>query len=122
MERGWILLKRGLLLRCPVCGKGKLFRSLFSMYDRCPVCHFVYEREEGYFSSAMAINLIITELLVAAIVIPLGVVAGTTPNFPVIPVLIMGGLLAVLLPLLFYRHSRGLWMSFDHWLNPPGDM
>ncbi|MBV8695723.1 MAG: DUF983 domain-containing protein [Ktedonobacteraceae bacterium] len=119
MGRGWILLERGLLLRCPVCGKGKLFRNLFTMYDQCPVCHFVYEREEGYFSSAMAINLIITELLVAAIVIPLGVVAGTTPNFPIVPVLIMGGLLAILLPLLFYRHSRGLWMSMDHWLNPP---
>lgn len=110
---------RGLLLRCPVCGKGKLFRRGFTMYEQCPVCHFVFEREEGYFSSAMAINLIVTELLVAIIVVPLAFIAATTPNFPVVPTLIMGALLAILLPLLFYRHSRALWMGFDHWLNPP---
>ncbi|HEY7911564.1 MAG TPA: hypothetical protein VIG62_06595, partial [Blastocatellia bacterium] len=27
--------------------------------------------------------------------------------------------LAVLLPILFYRHARSLWLSFDYLIDPP---
>src|SRR5262245_19155102 len=66
------LFGRGLRLVCPVCGEGRLFYPLrFKMYERCPVCGFVYEREEGYFTGAMAVNLVIAELLMTIVVIPL---------------------------------------------------
>jgi len=89
-----------------------LFRSPFRMYERCPHCGFVYEREEGYFSSAMAINLIISELLIAAFTVPLAA------TIPLTQLLIWGAPAPFLLPILFYHHSRGLWMSMDHLLNP----
>lgn len=114
MDRFLDLLIRGLLLRCPVCGQGKLFCSIFKMYEDCPVCKYHFEREEGYFTSAMAINLVISELLVAAIAIPLA----ANLTIPLIPILVFGAPLPVLLPLLFYRHSRSLWLSMDLFLNP----
>ena len=119
MSSAWTLLSRGLRLRCPVCGKGKLFKSFFKMYETCPVCHFVYEREEGYFTSSMAINLVISELIVTALVVPFAIQAGLNPNIPFIPIMIISSPLPVILPLLLFRYSRGLWMSMDHLLNPP---
>lgn len=34
----WRSLKRGLLGRCPHCGKGKIFRAYLKVNDRCPAC------------------------------------------------------------------------------------
>lgn len=111
------LLRRGIFLRCPVCGKGELFRSAFGMHQQCPVCHFTYEREEGYFTSAIAIDLVVSELIVTAIALPLA----ANPGIPIITALLWCIPLAVLLPVIFYRHSRSLWMSMDHFLHPaPG--
>lgn len=111
------LLRRGILLRCPVCGQGKLFRSAFGMHQQCPVCHFAYEREEGYFTSAIAIDLVVSELIVTAVALPLA----ANPGIPIMAALLWCIPLAILLPVLFYRHSRSLWMSVDHFLRPvPG--
>jgi uncharacterized protein (DUF983 family) len=114
MSRVLTFLKRGLLLRCPVCGKGHIFRSPFKMYEYCPVCNFRFEREEGYFSSSMAINLVFSELVITAVVVPLA----ATPSVPLVPLLIIGAPMTVILPLLIYHHSRGLWMAMDHYLHP----
>ncbi len=43
--RFWLCVWRGLVVRCPCCGKGKLFRGVFAMYDRCPVCDLDFVRE-----------------------------------------------------------------------------
>jgi uncharacterized protein (DUF983 family) len=108
------LLRRGIFLRCPVCSKGKLFRSAFGMHQQCPVCHFTYEREEGYFTSAIAIDLVVSELIVTAIALPLA----ANPSIPITLALLWCVPLAILLPVFFYRHSRSLWMSMDHFLHP----
>src|SRR5947208_2554521 len=108
------LLTRGIRLCCPVCGQGKLFRSAFSMHKQCPVCHFTYEREEGYFTSAIAIDLIVSELIVAAIALPLA----ANRSIPIVVALAWCIPFAILLPVIFYWHSRSLWMSIDHFLHP----
>jgi uncharacterized protein (DUF983 family) len=108
------LFTRGILLRCPVCGRGPLFRSLFSMNKECPNCHYHYEREIGYFSSAMAIDLIISELIVTAIIVPLA----ANRDIPILPILLWTLPLAFILPVAFWWHSRALWMSMDHYLHP----
>jgi uncharacterized protein (DUF983 family) len=107
------LFTRGLLLRCPVCGEGRLFRSPYKMNEKCPHCGFVFEREVGYFSSSMAINLVISELLIAAFTVPLALM------MPLWQLFLWGAPVAILLPFIFYHHSRSLWMSMDHFLNPP---
>jgi hypothetical protein len=84
------------------------------MNKLCPYCHFRFEREEGYFTSSMAINLVVSELLVTAFALPLA----ANPAVPILPILLIGAPLAVLLPLLFFPHSRGFWLAMDHYLHP----
>ena len=118
MDRELILLWRGLLLRCPVCGKGKVFHRWFKMYEQCPVCHFIYEREEGYFSGALALNLVVSELLLTIVVAPVAAIVGLNPSIPLLPVLLLCAPLPIVLPLIFYRHCKTLWMSMDHMWHP----
>src|SRR5437016_14375117 len=69
-----LLLKRGLRQRCPVCGRGKIFSGWIKTYERCSVCNFAFEREPGYYSGAMAVNLVVSELLFAEICVTLAAI------------------------------------------------
>jgi uncharacterized protein (DUF983 family) len=110
-------LKRGFLLRCPNCGRGKLFRKGFTMYEKCPVCGWRFEREEGYWTGAIAVNLVVTELLIAFIVVPVAI-AFAFANVSLVLLLIVGLPLPILLPFLFFRHAKSLWMSIDFIVHP----
>ncbi len=85
------------------------------MNERCSYCGWSYEREEGYWTGAMAINLVVTELVVAFGVIPPAVLQA-----PLLPLLSIGVAAAILLPILLYRHSKSFWMAVDFLLNPVG--
>ena len=112
-------LKRSFLLRCPRCGKGHLFKGVFTMHQRCPVCNYKFEREEGYYTGAMAINLIFSELLVTAYILPVSGWAGLNPHVPFLPILLLSSPLPILLPLLFFRPTRGLWVNMNYLFDPP---
>lgn len=112
-----LLFSRGLRQRCPVCGRGKIFKGFFKTYEHCPVCGFEFEREPGYYTGAVAINLVVSELLIAIIAVPLA----ASQVVPISTLVILGVTLPVLLPLLFYRPTKSLWMSVDHFLHPVGD-
>jgi uncharacterized protein (DUF983 family) len=115
----WIILKRALLLRCPRCGKGKIFRRWLTSYERCSVCDFVFEREEGFYTGAIAINLIVSELIVTAVVIPVAVWAALTPGVPSIPIFVALSPLPIILPFIFFRHTKSLWIGMAYLLDPP---
>ena len=108
------ILGRGVRLRCPRCGVGPLFRGPFRMHVECLVCALPFEREQGYFVGAIYVNYAATALLLVAVF----VVLQRFPGIPVLAQLVLGGLVAVLVPLGFFRHSRSLWMSLDHIVNP----
>ena len=116
---GWSLqlLWRALILRCPKCGKGKLYRHGYVMYESCPVCGWRFEREHGYWTGAMAVNLVVTEFLIAFAVVPLAFV-----GVPAAPLAIVGIPVTIALPFLFYRHSKSFWMAIDFMLNPTKEM
>ena len=113
-KRFRVLLVRALRLRCPVCGEGKLFRGFFKMYDDCPVCHFHYEREPGYYTGAIAVNLVVAELIIAAVTLPLAI----DQNIPFVSLLIWGMTMPFLLPIIFFRHAKSFWMALDHLFHP----
>ena len=110
-----LLFVRALRLRCPVCGRGKLFASWFRMYESCSWCGHHFEREEGYFVGAMALNLIVTEVIILAAVIVLLVA-----HVPILPAIVIGVILGVGGPLLFFRHARSFWMALDLIIHPLG--
>ncbi|HET8909998.1 MAG TPA: DUF983 domain-containing protein [Ktedonobacteraceae bacterium] len=113
-KRLLILLWRGLRWRCPVCGEGKVFQGIFKTYEHCPSCGFEFEREPGYYTGAMAVNLVLSELLIAAVTLPLAV----NLTIPMGPLLAWGLSMPILLPIIFYRHTKTIWMSIDHMLHP----
>ncbi len=108
----------GLIVRCPRCGKGKLFRGIFAMHDQCPVCGLDFVREEGFYTGAMAINLVVSELIVTAYILPVAIISGINPSIPFIPILIFSSPLPILLPIIFFRPARGLWLSMNYFFNP----
>jgi uncharacterized protein (DUF983 family) len=108
-----VMLWRGLRLRCPNCGRGHLFRRGYTMYERCPVCGWRFEREEGYWTGAIAVNLVVTEFCVTV-----AVVAMAVAGVPLFTMLVLGLPATVALPLLFYWHAKSLWMSIDFILHP----
>lgn len=112
-----IALIHGFLLRCPYCGEGKLFRKWFSMYERCPVCGFRFEREEGYWTGAMAVNMMVTVLFIVFVLVPLAIVfAAAHESF--ILFLLVSLPLPLILPLLLFRHAKSLWLNIDFMINP----
>ncbi len=114
----WVLIGRALRQRCPVCGKGKIFAGLFKTYERCPNCNFYYEREEGYYTGAIAINLALSELLIVCIAVPIAASQSISNTVSIPELTALGLVLTILLPLVFFRPTKALWMSFDHFIHP----
>jgi uncharacterized protein (DUF983 family) len=83
------------------------------MYERCSYCGWSFEREEGYWTGAMGINLVVTESVVAIGVIPPAILQA-----PLLPLLTIGIGATILLPILLYRHSKSFWMALDFMLHP----
>lgn len=108
------LLGHGLRLRCPRCGIGKLYRGLFRMNDHCANCRLKFEREQGYFIGAIYINYAAT----VAIAVPGFFILEIFTAIAIDRQLSFWVPFAVLFPLLFFHHSRSLWLVFDHFFNP----
>ncbi len=112
------LLGRALLLKCPICGEGKLFRNLLVMHERCSHCQNQFEREPGFFLGSIYIDYGLTAL-VPAIAYPVLLFGYKLPETP----LLIASLAYVLVfPLWFHRYARSLWAGFDQWRDPqPGE-
>ena len=98
---------RGLRLRCPVCGKGKLFRTYFRMNDHCACCGVGFSREHGQWVGSLDINTLLT-----AVVLMAGVAFG--PQWDVRTSLIVWCTAAVVFPIISFRFVRGLWTAIVH--------
>src|SRR5437879_13567044 len=87
------------------------------MYERCPVCGWHFEREEGYWTGAIAVNMTVTALLIVIILVPVAIALATS-QIPVLELMIVSLPLPIVLPLLFFRHAKSFWMSFDIMMHP----
>ena len=99
-------------MRCPRCGSGGILKNWFKIKDECPKCQLVFEREPGYWTGALAINLI-CPLGLLMITLFASLIA-TSPNVPVVPLVIISITIALLGPLVWYPFSRTLWLAIDH--------
>ncbi len=111
------ILGRGLRLRCPRCGRTPLFQGRFTMHERCAACGLRYEREQGYFVGAIYINYALTVAAAAGTVFAIEAVVGLT----LAQELTLAVALAALVPLVFFRYARSLWLSLDYLLTTADD-
>ena len=101
------VLWRGLRLRCPVCGVGKLFRSYFVMWDHCKACGVFFAREHGQWVGSLDINTFV-------VAFGLMIASAFAPDWPLPITLVVWGAAAIVVPLVTFRFSRGLWTAIVH--------
>ena len=102
------ILLDGLLLHCPRCEMGSMFRSGFKMYHACPVCALEFERASGEVTGGMGINTVAACIVELSLAIAF-VLGPPLPLNVQIALLIVVG---IIFPIVFYRPARGLWASF----------
>jgi uncharacterized protein (DUF983 family) len=108
------MLGNSLRLRCPRCGMGSLYAKPFRMRSNCAQCGLKFEREQGYFVGAIYVNYTATVMIAMPGFFILDALTGMAINRQLsiwIP-------FAIIFPILFFHHSRSLWLAIDHWLNP----
>lgn len=113
-----LMLRRGLIRRCPRCGGGKLFRSWWSMRDRCPRCGVRFVREEGYFTGVYLVNFGVVLAVLFVMVMGVALWLGTHPDASAVPFLVAGTIIAVVVPIAFYPFARTIWAALDLAMTP----
>ena len=104
------VFRRGLRLRCPRCGQTDLFSGLFRMRERCAVCGLRYEREQGFFVGAIYVNYAATAVVAVGSVLAVDQAVGLS-----LPAELGFGIgLSLLVPVVFFRYSRSLWLVLDY--------
>lgn len=86
------------------------------MRDGCDYCGLVFVREQGYFVGAIYLNVVATEFLIFSAYIALTFFLRLADE-ATYTILFS---LALVLPLIFNRHARSLWLSLDYVLDPSG--
>lgn len=112
-----LIVRRAALWRCPNCGRGGLFRGVFRMLPRCPVCGLSYFPEQGYYVGAMIINYAVTTAAVVAFFL----LSLLLPDFTSLSTnskIFLWMTFAVVLSLLLVRHSYSFWLGIDFWIKP----
>lgn len=109
--RPLVILARGFLKRCGRCGERNLFEGWFKMADRCPRCQLPFERGEGYWLGAMAVNLGAAELAFGVTLL-IGVML-TWPHPPWVALTIVSLAVNATVPFLFYPFSKTIFVAID---------
>ena len=110
------LVRRGLMRRCPHCSTGGIFDGWFKLKDRCPTCAYPFEREEGYWVSAIIVNTAVIEGLF--LIVFIAVVLATAPNVEWMLLLVIAVVMNLLFPIFFYPMSKTVWMGIDLYFHP----
>lgn len=111
-------IRRALMLRCPACGSGGVFRNWLQLQPRCPRCGLRTDRgNPDHFVGAYLVNLIIAELLFA---IGLGVwLVSVWPDVPWGRIEVVAVAAMILSPLVTYPFTRTVWLAADLVFDPP---
>lgn len=101
------ILARGILLRCPNCGRAPIYRLFFTAHRECPRCGHDYERDPGDWTGGAEMMM----LLAFPLAILLLFLLMTFGNLhPLWELAIVMGAVAVFVPL-GYRHVKGFWLA-----------
>lgn len=112
------LLKRGLAKRCPRCGGGGIYETWFRMRERCPSCGYLFEREPGFFIGAYFINFAIAEGFLFVVAMAFVWWKSANAEAGVLWPAVVGVLIGIVAPIVFYPYSRTIWSAFDLMMIP----
>lgn len=113
------LAGRAVTLRCPHCGKGPVLEHWFRLRPACGSCQRALERgEPDYFIGGMMFNLILSELLFAALFV--SVLVAMWPAVPWDGIQVGAPLGMALAPVILYPISKLVWLAFDLAFRPDG--
>lgn len=92
------------------------------MDEECPRCGLRFERTEGYWTGAVAINLVATEAVFVALLA--AGIAVTWPDVPWNLMLVALVAVTIVLPVFLHPLSRTVWVAaerhFHRWSEPEG--
>jgi len=115
-------LTRGALLRCPVCGEGKLFSGYNHVVDRCASCGADFHASAGEWTGALMFAQGVFGMIALGGWYVLFLFGLPVFALPGIAWLVGWGLVA---PLLFYPSFKGAWIGAMHaagGLGAPGEL
>ena len=118
-NRFLVTMRRAFTRRCPYCGSPGVFDGYFALREQCPRCGVRFEREEGYFLGAYALNLIVAEFLGLGLAILL-IFKTDLRHLPLIWQEVIAVALAIAFPVVLFPFSRTVWMAMDLIFHPPG--
>lgn len=113
-----VMLLRGLSRRCAWCGgNGAFFTSWYSRQERCKSCGLTWERGyEGFELGAATMGVFITFGSIIFWMV-FSVVAGV----PLVPLLVVAGVLAVAVPVVTYPLTYTVWFGVDLFIRHPSE-
>jgi uncharacterized protein (DUF983 family) len=114
--RPGVLLRRGCIRHCPVCGTGGLFTRWFVMTPTCPGCGLVFRRAPGHWLGSWFLNILVVQTV---LVVGISVLVATTWPSPLTWYEIGGVVIVALaVPMVFFPFSRTLWTAIDLIMRP----
>jgi uncharacterized protein (DUF983 family) len=105
-----VMLRRGLRRRCPVCGEGRIFGSLFRLRRTCSHCGWIVEREPGTVTGPMYLVSVLTLPFAALVFAFLWLLTDWSPSVQVlvgIPVILLFSGLALVV-------AKGTWAAVEY--------
>ncbi len=105
-----LVLRRVLRLRCPQCGRGRLFRGYARLRDACERCDLRYRREPGAQTGSMYLSAAVTEVFAALVILLLWTLFDwSTARYLLVAVPLVLGFCALFLPF-----SQALWVGVEY--------
>jgi uncharacterized protein (DUF983 family) len=113
-----VTMHRALGRRCPYCASPGIFDGYFALREHCPRCGVRFEREEGYFLGAYALNLIVAEFFGLGLAILL-IFKTDLRDLPLVWQEVIAVALAIAFPVALFPFSRTVWIAMDLIFHPP---
>lgn len=107
------MIGRALLLRCPRCGVGDQFRHWVRRRDHCPGCGYSMEHRPDFFFGAYILNLILTLVALFLLLLSVVVCEAAQVDPPFVPIIAIGLVIALGLPVGAYPFTFTLWAVVD---------
>lgn len=95
--------------QCPVCGKGKVFSGIYSLYKNCSNCHLKYEKEPGYFLGA----IVAVYFFSCALIIPSFIYFLWVLQWDPVPAVIAGLFEFALIHPVVFRLAKLIWLFIE---------